>query len=144
MQREKQTFSGPLLEADFYPVFEDGRRIPTRAPKSKPSTAEQRKYNRTKATKKFIRLANANFDSSDYLMHPTYRPELAPQTEEEARRDLTNYLRRVKTKRTAEAKRLRKDLRSAEEAAAKMPDNKYLSSSVAALKAQIAKLEQPF
>ncbi len=144
MQREKQTYSGPLLEADFYPVFEDGRRIPTRAPKSKPSTAEQRKYNRTKATKKFIRLANANFDSSDYLMHPTYRPELAPQTEEEARRDLTNYLRRVKTKRTAEAKRLRKDLRSAEDAAAKMPDNKYLSASVANLKAQIAKLEQPF
>ena len=144
MQREKRTYSGPLLEADFYPVFEDGRRLPTRAPKTKPSTAEQKKYNRTQATKKLIRLVNANFDSTDYLMHPTYSPECAPQTEEEARRDLANYIRRVKTRRASEAKRLRKNLIEAEEAAATMPGNKYLSSSVGKLKAQITKLEAPF
>lgn len=144
MQREKRTYSGPLLEADFYPVFNDGRRLPTRAPKTKPSTAEQKKYNRTQATKKFIRLANANFDKTDYLMHPTYSPEKAPQSEAEARRDIVNYLRRVKTKRSSEAKRLRKDLSAAEDAAEKMPDNKYLSSSVEKLKAKIAKLEAPF
>lgn len=143
MQREKRTYSGPLLEADFYPVFEDGRRLPTRAPKTKPSTAEQRKYNCTQATKKFIRLANANFDETDYLMHPTYSPGSAPQAEAEARRDIVNYLRRVKTLRVSEAKRLRKDLTAAVDAASKMPESEYLSAGVKRLKAQIAKLEEP-
>ncbi len=144
MQREKQTFSGPLLEVDFYPVFEDGRRMPTRAPKTNPSSEEKRKHNRTVATKKFIRLANANFDTTDYLMHPTYPPEYAPQSEEEARKDIVNYLRRVRTKRASEAKKLKKNLKSAQEAAAQMPDNTYLSTSVENLKAEILKLEQPF
>lgn len=144
MQREKQTRSGPLLEVDFYPVFSDGRRLPTRKPKTKPSTAEQKRYNRTIATKKFIRLANANFDSSDYLMHPTYSPQNAPQDENEARRDIVNYLRRVKTKRKSEAKRLRADLKKAKEAADAMPDNDFLSASVKKIEAQIAKLEAPF
>ena len=144
MQREKQTLSGPLLEVDFYPVFSDGRRIPTRKPKSKPSTEAQNKYNRTIATKKLIRLVNANFDSSDYFMHPTYSPKNAPQDEKQARRDIVNYLRRVKTKRKSEAKRLRADLKNAKVAAEAMPDNDFLSASVDKLKAQIAKLEAPF
>lgn len=144
MQREKRTYSGPLLEADFYPVFQDGRKIPTRAPKTKRSTEEQIRYNHTQATKKFIRLANANFDNTDYLMHPTYRPSIAPQNEKEARRDIVNYLKRVKTKRASEAKRLCRELSAAEDAAAKLPDNKYLSSSVENLKKQISKLEEPF
>lgn len=144
MQREKKTISGPLLEVDFYPVFNDGRRMPTRAPKTKPSTAEQRKYNNTIATKKLIRLANANFNTTDYLMHPTYTPSQAPQTEKEARRDIVNYLRRVKTKRASETKKLYKSLKSAEDAAAKLPDNEYLSASVRELKQKIKKLEEPF
>lgn len=144
MQREKRTYSGPLLEADFYPVFKDGRRLPSRAPKTKASTEEQKRYNRIQATKKFIRLANENFDNTDYLMHPTYTPESAPQSEEEARRDMVNYLRRVKTKRASEIKRLQKDLDAAEDAASKMPDNKFLSSGVEKLKAAIDKLKAPF
>ena len=144
MQREKQTFSGPLLEVDFYPVFDDGRRMPTRAPKTNPSTEAQRRYNRTKAIKKFIRLINANFDTTDYMMHPTYQSELAPQSEEEARRDIGNYIRRVKTKRASELKRQRKNLKLAEEAAVQMPDNKFLALSVEKLKAKVLKLEQPF
>lgn len=106
MQREKQIKSGRLLEVDFYPIWKDGRRIPTRAPKSKPSTAEQEKYNRQQAVKKIVRKINANFDNSDVWMHPTYDPAKAPQTETEARRDVVNYIRRVKTKRVAELKRV--------------------------------------
>lgn len=144
MQREKITCSGPLLEADFFPVFEDGRRMSTRAPKVKPSTAEQEKYNRTQATKKLIRLVNANFDATDYFMHPTYRPSCAPQTEKEARRDIVNYLRRIKTKRASEVRRLQKDLLAAEDAARQLPDNPYLATNIERLKAQLKKLEAPF
>ncbi len=144
MQREKLTISGPLLEADFYPVFENGRRMPTRAPKTKISTREQQRYNTIMATKKLIRLVNANFDSSDYWMHPTYEPKYAPQSEEQARRDIVNYLRRVKTKRKSLLNQLEKKLKSAKEALKKMPDNAFILSSVEDVKAQISKLKAPF
>ena len=108
MEREKRTRSGKLLEVDFYPVFADGRKMLSRAPKSKDSTPEQQKYNTTQAVKKFVRLVNANFDNTDLFMSPTYLPEKAPQSEEEARRDIVNYLRRVKTKRAAELRKIEK------------------------------------
>ena len=144
MEREKITYSGPLLEADFYPICSDGRRLPTRAPKTKPSRAAQEKYNQMKATKKLIRLVNANFDGTDYLMHPTYNPGKAPQDEEQARRDIVNYLRRVKTRRESELKKLEKKLIAAKEAAKQMPDNLFLTETLEGLKKQIKKLSQPF
>ncbi len=144
MHREKRTFSGQLLEVDFYPVFSDGRRIPARAPKTKRSTQEQKKYNQAQTTKKFIRLANANFDNTDYLMHPTYLSELAPQSEEEARKDIVNYLRRVKTKRASELKRLQKLLKNALGAAMQIGHPSYIDEKIEELKSRIKKLEKPF
>ncbi len=67
MNREKRTYSGKLLDVDFYPVFSDGRRMPSRKPKTKPSTAEQEKYNRNKAVREFCRIVNANFDEKIIL-----------------------------------------------------------------------------
>lgn len=144
MQREKLTRSGPLLEADFYPVFSDGRKMPTRAPKSKPSTEAQQRYNRLMTAKKLIRLVNANFDNTDYWFHPTYKPALAPQDEKQARRDMANFFRRVRTKRASEARRLEKDLADAEAAVAVMPSNSFLVGEVERLKKAIAKLRAPF
>ncbi len=144
MEREKKTISGALLEVDFYPVFSDGRRVPMRGKKQKPTSEEQKKYNRTVAIKKMIRLVNANFDGSDYLLCPTYSPLKAPADAEAARRDMRNYLRRIKTKRTSELKRLKKALKEAEAASALMPDKVFLSETVSELKKQIEKLSQPF
>lgn len=108
MIREKHTKSGKLFEADFYPIWNDGRRLPSRAPKTQRSTAAQEKYNHTQAVKKAVRLVNANFDTGDVFMHITYKPENAPLTEKAAKRDFANYIRRVKTKRTSELKRITK------------------------------------
>ena len=143
MQREKRIKSGPLLEVDFYPVTADGRRLPSRAPKQKLSTDQQQRYNRNQATKKLIRLVNANFGETDYLLHPTYEPERAPQTEEEARRDLVNYLRRVKTKRRAEERNLQEELGIAEELAALHPERAFLENSAQRLRERIRKLQEP-
>lgn len=143
MEREKKTISGPLMEIDFYPVFSDGRRIPVREPKTKASTEAQKKYNQTQATKKFVRLVNANFDSTDYFMHPTYEPKYAPQSEQRARRDIVNYLRRVKTRRASEAKKLIKTLEEIRKAIKALPDNTYLQDEAKRLKAQIKKLQAP-
>ena len=81
LQRERKIKSGKLLEVDFYPVFDDGRKVPTRAPKTKRSTPEQEKYNQNQAIKKFVRLVNANFDGEDVFMTVTYNTGQAPQDE---------------------------------------------------------------
>ena len=130
MIREKHTKSGKLFEADFYPIWNDGRGIPTRAPKTNRSTEAQAKYNHSQAVKKAIRIVNANFETGDIFMHITYRPENAPLTEKAAKRDFANYIRRVKTKRASELKRVSKLLKE-------NPNDKSLQK-------QKAKLKQPF
>lgn len=130
MIREKHTKSGKLFEADFYPIWNDGRRIPTRAPKTNRSTEAQAKYNHSQAVKKAIRIVNANFETGDIFMHITYRPENAPLTEKAAKRDFANYIRRVKTKRASELKRVSELLKE-------NPNDKSLQK-------QKAKLKQPF
>lgn len=108
MEREKRTTSGPLLEVDFFPVWEDGRKKPSRDPKKKVSTAAQKKYNDLQMRKKAVRDINANFDNRDIFMSPTYEPLKAPQSYDEVMRDADNYLRRVKRKRISELKRINK------------------------------------
>lgn len=137
MIREKRVKSGKLLEVDFYPVFSDGRRLPSRAPKTKISTAAQSEYNRKQAVKKLVRLINANFDENDIIMHPTYSQECAPQSEEQARRDIVNYLRRVKTKREKELKRIKKMLGA-------LPEGKVFEDERKALVLKIKKLSEDF
>ena len=95
MIREKGTKSGKLLDVDFFPVNRAGRRVPERQPKSKPSSEEQEKYNRERATKNFVRLVNVNFDENDYFGHFSYSVNEAPQDEEQAHKDIANYFRRV-------------------------------------------------
>lgn len=130
MIREKHTKSGKLFEADFYPIWNDGRRIPTRAPKTNRSSAAQAKYNHSQAVKKAVRIVNANFETGDIFMHITYRPESAPLTEKAAKRDFANFIRRVKTKRVSELKRVSALLKE-------NPNDKSLQK-------QKAKLAQPF
>lgn len=143
MNREKRTVSGPLLEVDLYPVWENGRRMQLRSPKTKRSSAQQAEYNRLQAQKKLVRLANANFDKSDFFMALTYWPESAPQSEADARRDHVNYIRRVKTARAAALKETKAALKEATAAAEAMPENSFLRAEVRRLKRKIKKLQRP-
>lgn len=106
MIREKQTRSGRLLEADLYPVTRDGRQL-GRGPQTKRSTAEQEKYNKLQAQKKVVRLVNTNFGEGDVLLTLTYPPGKAPPDEKQAKRDITNYLRRVKTYRAGVERKIK-------------------------------------
>lgn len=143
MIREKKTISGKLFEADFYPVYDSGRRLPTRAKKKKPTSEEQAKYNRLTAIKNFVRIINANFDEGDYWMTITYDPAMAPQTDEEAKRDISNYFRRAKTRRAAEITEKTAELGEILNAAAENPSAKHLAKRADALIAIIQKLEKP-
>lgn len=141
--RNKKTISGPMLEVDYYPVFSDGRRAPTRAPKTKPSTEAQDKYNRAQAKKKIVRLVNANFDNTDFFIHPTYEDWQAPQTEEEARRDIVNYLRRIKSKRKTELKHASAELAELERLCGDKP-SKFTAARLDKLRHKVKKLSEPF
>lgn len=137
MIREKQTVSGRLFEADFYPVWNDGRRMPSRVPKHKRSTAEQQKYNHKQAVKNCIRMINVNFNETDHILHPTYEPSKAPQNEKQARRDLQNALKRLKRRRE-------KELKITEQALAAIPNIKELESQRNILEKKRDKLNEPF
>lgn len=144
MEREKITKSGRLLEVDIYGVTEDGRALPRRAPKSRPSTAEQEKYNHLCAAKRAVRLVNANFDERDYYMHPTYKPADAPQTDAEAKRDMHNFLRRYRALRERELARVTRELAEMRRVSASVPDSAAVASAVKMLDKQRRELERPF
>lgn len=154
--REKRTQSGPLLEIDIYPVWDDGRRVPSREPKSKATTEAKQKYNDEQAVKRIVRLVNANFDKTDYWMHPTYFPDAAPQDEREARRDLVNYIRRVRDRRKKELADAKEQLKAARVALDLVRLNAersrrksaqqakaHLEEKVSELKKRIKKLNRP-
>lgn len=143
MNREKRTVSGPLLEVDLYPVWEDGRRMRVRAPKSKKSSAQQQQYNKLQAEKKMVRKVNANFNKTDYFVSMTYWPESAPQNEGDARRDFVNFIRRVKTARAAAIRETKAALKEATVAADAMPGNSFLRAEVRRLKKKLKKLKRP-
>lgn len=115
MHNEKIIRSGRLLEIEYYPCFSDGRALPCRDKKQNPTGPAQEKYNRKVAQKKLTRLINCNFTEDDYFMSPTYRPDYAPADETAARRDMTNYIRRVKRRRESELKKLEKELKAVSE-----------------------------
>lgn len=135
MINEKRTVSGKLLEIDIYPVWKNGHRVPEKMPAL--SLPEQIKYNHRQCEKKLIRLVNVNFDSEDIIMHPTYSPENAPLDEEKARRDLKNYLSRIKRKRISELKKVIKLLDE-------LPNTQTFETLRQKLTAQKKKLEAPF
>ncbi len=139
MIREKKIKSGPLLEIDFFPVFSDGRRLPTRSGKRQKSKTAQERYNHLVSCKKLIRFVNANFSSDDYYMHPTYDQIYAPRSYEEAKRDIVNTMRRFKTARASEKRRLTKEL---EELTAIAHPSKTVQKIISALKNSINKLQE--
>lgn len=55
-------------------------------------------HNAKRARKWFIRLLNTNFTEADTHTSLTYSDEFLPKTEEEADRDISNFLRRLRTK----------------------------------------------
>ena len=111
MIREKQTRSGKLLEADFYPVTRDGRQL-GRGPQTKRSSNAQKKYNKLQAQKKVVRLVNANFGEEDIFMTLTFIPDDDVDTDKQAKRKISNFIRRVKTYRERKVKELKELLKS--------------------------------
>ena len=91
--RETRYECGDYLDVMIYPVY---TKTPVRRKKAKPTSEVQQKLNEIYAEEKLIRIANANFTPRDYKVELTYSSEYLPQSDEDADRELTNFLRRVK------------------------------------------------
>lgn len=93
--REKKIFSGKMLEIEIFPIS-GKEKNKTRKEKKKYSEPKQKNLNSKNAMKHLIRLVNRNFTSKDLAVHLTYNQKNLPKTEEEARKDVTNFIRRIK------------------------------------------------
>lgn len=99
LYRERRYFCGDYLEVNIFPVYEKQR---GRSKRRKPTSEVQAKLNERNAEERLVRLLNANFTGEDIEIHLTYATGTLPETDEDARRDVQNYLRRVKRKRKKE------------------------------------------
>ncbi len=90
----KTIISGSVLESEIYPVYEKSKDIPRRD-KEKDSKESQANLNEKNAIKQFIRITNTNFGKDDLLLTATYEDKYLP-TQKQAKKDVTNYIRRIK------------------------------------------------
>lgn len=93
--REKKIYSGDILEVEIYPITIWDRKQ-SRKKKEKVSLPKQKNLNDKNAKKHLIRLINTNFTDHDLSVCLTYSENELPEDEAAARKDVTNYIRRIK------------------------------------------------
>ena len=91
--RETRFECGDYMDVALYPVYTTAQ---TRKKKAKPTSETQQKLNDTYAENRLIRIANANFTEGDIKLDLTYIEDYHPDSDEEAARQLSMFLRRVK------------------------------------------------
>lgn len=96
-QRTKTTKAGPMVYVDCYPVWDTST---ARAAKAEARRAAHRKaqarLDAKRARRKLDMLVNANFGAGDLIITAEYAHGRQPQDDDQARRDIVNYLGRVK------------------------------------------------
>ena len=92
--REKRYYCGEYLDVYIFPTYRQSR---GRGRKSKPTSAAQKKLNQRHREEKLVRLLHANFTPEDMEIHLTYTVQ--PENEEEAKRLVRNYIRRLQRMR---------------------------------------------
>lgn len=91
--REKIYKCGDYMEVNIYPCF---RKSTQRNRKAKPSSELQKKLNEKNAKNKLVRLLNNNFTKKDIAFDVSYDDEHHPGSDEEAAKNIQNFLRRLK------------------------------------------------
>ena len=90
--KTKTIVSGDMLECEIYPIWKTSK-ASIRNKTRKESRPTQRNLNNRNAVKRVIRLLNTNFDKNDIWITLTYKGN---PSEEQARKDIQNYVRRLK------------------------------------------------
>lgn len=93
--REKKIYSGDILEIEIYPISKIERKQ-KRKIKERESKNKQKNLNDKNAKKQLMRLLNTNFTKKDLHVTLTYDKQNLPANEEEAKKDVTKFIRRLK------------------------------------------------
>lgn len=92
--REKTYKCGDYGYVHIFPVFApSGNR---RQRRYKPTSETQKQLNEKYARERLVMLLETNFTGEGYYITPTYKDEYLPPTDEQAFRDVSNYIRRIK------------------------------------------------
>ena len=92
--RLKSVFSGEMLESESYPLCNTAKAKELEAAKAV-TRPEQKSLNTKNVRKKVVRLLNGNFTEDDIWITVGYRDGALPPTEEQAHKDVINYIRRL-------------------------------------------------
>lgn len=103
LYRTKTTKAGESVEVDIYPVFADRHDAP-REKQGRESRPAQKNLNSKRARRYLNNLVAANFTKADLWGTFTYDNAHLPADEQEARRNMTNFIRRINRKRKKEGK----------------------------------------
>jgi len=95
--RVKTIRAGDMLECEIFPLWRT-RAEAQRAKRIRESRPAQVRLNHRNLQKKVARLANANFTAEDLWITVGYDDDSLPASPEAARKELSNYLRRLKRK----------------------------------------------
>lgn len=100
--REKKTICGEnYIEMDLFEMA--NMHLKGKSDKRKnASTMKQIAQNNKNARRYFTQLVNTNFGENDFCIHATYARACMPSTVEEAEKNVTNYMRRIKARRKKE------------------------------------------
>lgn len=91
--REVKYRCGEFLDVEFFPVYKKSK---SRRSRYGVSSEGQKLLNQKRSIRRLTRLIHANFSQKDYALHLTYSDLYMPETEEEAKRNVFNFLRRLK------------------------------------------------
>ena len=92
--RSHITLAGPRMECEIYPAFGRADEIRVRAAKTNVTPEKMRKLNEKRAVRHLAQLLDANFSEKDLHVTLTYRGD--PPTMDQCRRDMRNYIGKLK------------------------------------------------
>lgn len=84
---------GEIVEIDAYPMKKVGK---GRRAAWRPTTPAQEKVNRRRKMREVSRLVNLNFDRSSWMIVLDYDDGMYPDSMEQAKRDIQNFIRRLR------------------------------------------------
>ena len=97
--RVKRIQAGDTLEIEAFPIWDTAASATEARKQSEKHREAVRAVNLRNTQKNLRRLMNANFGRGDILLTLTYTPSQQPGSEQDAQKDIRNYLRRLRNRR---------------------------------------------
>ena len=98
LRYKRITRSGAVLEQEVYDIAPNTKNLQKWEPKpiNVRTHDEKEEYNRKKSLKRFVRIVNTNFSPKSFYVTLTYDNKQLPEDITDAKRDLDNYMRRLR------------------------------------------------